>query len=154
MIESKFVLRNAVFEYKAVTKAVDQSSKSATEKSLAAVKERMLDSLKRGSEPSRHGQPPTVHSTSSQRSLRNIGQDWDDRSKSGVVGSVLLPGGQGPPLPGFLESGGTRTIVVRKKGRRINRRLRMAARPYAGPALESAIKAGEIISPWSNVVSG
>lgn len=154
MIDTTLVLKNAIFDHKVITQAVDKASRKATQQGLEAVKQEMLSRLQSGDGPSRPGQSPNVHTNDATRSLRNIETAWDGRTKSGVVGSVLLRGGDGEPLPGFLERGGTRVVTQKIRGRKVKRRVRIAARPYAGPSLDDAIDSGEVVSPWSNVVSG
>lgn len=154
MIDATFVLKNAIFDHQAVTKAVDKASQEAIEGGLEAVEQQMLSRLQSGDGPSRPGQSPNVHSNNAARNLRNIETAWDSRTKTGVVGSVLLARGDGPPLPGFLERGGSRVVVRKARGRTVRRRISVAARPYSGPSLEDAIDSGEVVSPWSNVVRG
>lgn len=161
MIEMTFKMK-ATFHAKAVSKAVDKQSSKAVSRSLESVRSRMLLNLKRRKGPSQPGQPPNVHTSSPTRSLRNIMLAYDEQTKSGVVGAVGLSndsrsgiGNRG--LPGFLEAGGTRQVRSksgRRGGSRTTKRVRVAARPNAGPSLKRAIASGDVLAPWSNVVTG
>ncbi|MCL4198366.1 MAG: hypothetical protein KJZ69_12840, partial [Phycisphaerales bacterium] len=58
---------------------------------------------------------------------------YDRQSDSVVVGPV---GFKASTAPAVLERGGTTTVTRRRSGKRTERRVRIAARPYMNPALE------------------
>ncbi|HMN97430.1 MAG TPA: hypothetical protein PKC43_06260 [Phycisphaerales bacterium] len=64
--------------------------------------------------------------------------DYDFRTRSVVVGPIKLNTSSGAPA--VLEHGGTTTIRTRRKSRKV----RVAARPYMGPALARILAQGKI----------
>ena len=169
-------IKRIVLETQKIQRAVDSETKKPIIKSLAFLRRRMRSQLRRRKRASRPGQPASVHSTDPVATLKRIFFAYDDRTKSGIVGPVKLSTvanrRNGEPLPGLLEVGGTVHIpegaftVAQDRGSRGRftekrlvrakkaKRLRISARPNAAIALSKANEAGEIISPWSNVVTG
>lgn len=155
MLNLRFRMTDVSFDSRAVVTATDKAAKGPIVKSLQAVRRHMLASLQRGNGTSQPGQPPRVHTSSTTKTLRNIMLDYDEQTKTGVVGSVGINGEVGRGLPGMLEAGGVRRVKTKGRGGRAKvRRIRVAPRPYAGPALQKAKASNEIMSPWSNVVTG
>lgn len=169
-------MKKAFFDHRKVTKAVDRQSRRSMSRSLAFVRRRLRSTYRRRKRASKPGQAPSVHSRDPVATLKNVLFAYDHRTKSGVVGSVKLNGqkslvkGSGS-LPGLLESGGTvvipeeswdgqtwrtqtrrRRVTPGKKTRR--RQVSIAPRPAASVALEKEKQAGNIASPWANVVTG
>lgn len=171
-------MKNAFFDKKAVVNSVDKATRTAISKSLAFVRRRQRSIIRRRKRPSRPGQPPSAHSRDQVATVKNILFAYDQRTKSGVVGMVKINGRQsavssGMELPGLLEAGGTVSILetswngvdwsqpsprqmkrIDPRQRTRKRSVRIAKRPSAGPALQMEADAGNILSPWANVVTG
>tara|TARA_A100001391_G_scaffold203516_1_gene196087 strand:+ start:1073 stop:1612 length:540 start_codon:yes stop_codon:yes gene_type:complete len=179
MITPTFDMKKAFFDREKIKKAVDRASRKAISKSLAYIRTSQRSSLRRRKKVSRPGQTPSIHSTNPNASLKKILFAYDERTKSGVVGPVLLNSSKArmrlnKPLPAVLEAGGTLTLKEesydgktwrqtpmrrRRKPTRggmktRTRRVNIAPRPSAGPALERETSKGNILSPWANVVTG
>lgn len=172
-------MKQAFFDRDKIIKAVDRASRKAISKSLAYIRTSQRSSLRRRKKVSRPGQTPSIHSRDPNASLKKILFAYDERTKSGVVGPVLLNSSKArmrlnKPLPAVLEAGGVLTLneesydgqtwrqaslrrrrkplpsYVKKRTRKVN----IAARPSAGPALEKETARGNVLSPWANVVTG
>jgi hypothetical protein len=115
----------------------------------AFVRQRARSSLRRRKKASKPGSPPSVHSSDSFATLKNILFAYDADTKSVVVGPVALRGGHGVAVPGLHEFGGsTRVNEYQLSGGLWTRvRLKRAtikatrtvpatypSRPYMGPA--------------------
>lgn len=175
MITPTFEMKKAFFDRQKINDAVDRETRRALSKSLAYVRRRMRSGLRRRKRPSKPGQAPSVHSKNPALTLKAIFFAYDARTKSGVVGPVKLNGQRSlstsnMALPGLLEIGGLVTIpeesydgktwVKQRRSRRISGRkktrkrvVRIAPRPNSEPALRAEAEAGNILSPWANVVS-
>lgn len=110
------------------------------------------DILRKRKKPSKAGQPPSVHSTDSVETLRNILFGVDASKPSLIVGPVGLNKLiSGRTVPNILEFGGTvgiREKLVGKRWRSVGRRqarpgqptrvrqATYAPRPFMGPALK------------------
>lgn len=174
MITPTFEMKKAFFDRQKINDAIDRETRKALTKSLAFVRRRMRSGLRRRKRASKPGQSPSVHSTNPVASLKAIFFAYDERTKSGVVGSIKLNGQKSlstssQALPGLLELGGTvtipeeswdgRTWVQQRRRRRVparkktrKRRVKIAPRPNAAPSLQAEADAGNILSPWANVV--
>ena len=116
------------FDRKAVTGAVDRTTRRVLSKFGAFVRTGARSSIRKRRAVSAAGQPPSSHAGLLKK-LIYFG--YEPTRKSVVIGPTPLHGtAKAPPL---LEEGGT---VDRRdrKGRR--RRLRYRARPFMGPALK------------------
>lgn len=170
------------FDRPVVERAVDKATHRALSRSLAFVRKSQKSSIRRRKKPSEPGKPPSAHSRDPVASVKNILFAYDRRSKYGIVGMVNLNGRRSmvqssKELPELLEFGGPMTITeiqsswsgswwapspralktIARKYPGVNKRkrnARMRPRPSAGPALEREAAAGNILSPWANVVSG
>ena len=156
MIEARFDLKDAFFDRKAVTEAVEAGTRKAMVQSLGAYRERLINQFQFGNQPSKPGQSPTVHSRSRYANLRNVLFSYDAKTKTGVAGSIRLPRSK-EPLPGLLEHGGP--IFIPRKTRRDGsatraRTIKIAKRPAASVALLKSVRNGEIITPFRNSVGG
>lgn len=177
MITPTFDMKKAFFDRQKVQSAVDRSTRRAMSKSLAYVRTSQRSSLRRRKRPSRPGQTPSIHSKNPNVSLKKILFAYDERTKSGVVGPVLLNSSKArarlnKPLPSVMELGGTLTLKevsyngktwrqepirrrrkpTSRKQKKRTRKVRIAPRPSAGPALEREVAKGNVLSPWANVV--
>lgn len=174
MITPTFEMKKAFFDRQKINDAIDRETRKALSKSLAFVRRRMRSGLRRRKRASKPGQAPSVHATSPVATLKAILFAYDARTKSGIVGPIKLNGQRSlstssQALPGLLELGGQVTIpeeswdgtnwIQQRRGRRVSsrkrtrkRRVRIAPRPNAEPSLRAEADAGNILSPWANVV--
>ena len=168
-----FEMKKFFFDRQVVQNAVDKQQRRAISRSLAFVRTRARSLLRRRKSVSAPGKPPSVHTSGI--GLKTILFAYDMRTKSGIVGPVKLNqvnmtrrGSQ--PVPSILELGGTVTaseVQFRPGGNFFRRDLRRTRtkyyktrtrtipykrRPFMGPALQIEAEAGNILSPWANVV--
>jgi hypothetical protein len=156
MIEPTFDVKNLFLDRKAVTSAVDAGVKRSMIKSLSALRQRIIDQFQFGTQPSKPGQSPVVHSRNRYANLRNVLFSYDPSTQTGVVGSIRLPKSKSA-VPGILEHGGTVTIPGRllRNGRRTRPvTVKIAKRPAASVALQKADRNGELLVPFRNSVGG
>lgn len=167
-----FEMKKFFFDRKVVQNAVDKQQRRAISRSLAFVRRRARSLLRRRKRVSAAGSPPSVHSDPG---LKTILFAYDMRTKGGIVGPVKLNKvsmtSTGPvPIPGVMELGGSLRIQetqsntdgrwyrrnlrskMRPGQKKRTRTVKYPARPFMGPALEMESEAGNILSPWSNVV--
>ena len=177
MISMTMEMKKAFFDTKAIKKAVDKETRRAISRSLSYIRTTQRQSIKRRKYTSRPGNPPIAHSRDPVATVKNILFAYDVKTQSGIVGMVKLNSSRSAiassmELPELLEFGGAvRLNEVSRDGkawyqsRRTSRILpshwkkrqrlvRIAPRPSAGPALEAEAEAGNILSPWANVVGG
>jgi hypothetical protein len=140
------------FDRPKVRRAVDRAKRHALSKAGAFIRQRARTSIRKRKGASPPGQPPRSHEGSLRR-LVLFG--FDRASDSVVVGPARLnrPGA----APSTLEFGGRTTVTrrrVRRDGKRVieSRRVRIAARPYMGPALKKELP--NIPKAWANSVRG
>ena len=182
MIDLDIRMNNAFFDRPAIQKAVDRETRRAISRSLAYVRTRQRSLLRRRKKPSAPGKPPSVRSRDPVATLKKIRFAYHAATKSGVVGPIKLNqrqrlrGGGVATVSQLMEFGGRVTIeeeaseyALKKRGpaawrRRDNRRgkrphmvyrrrrANYPARPSARPALALEQTAGNILSPWANVV--
>lgn len=182
MIDVDYKMVNAFFDRPAVQNAIDKETRRAISKSLAYVRTRQRSLLRRRKKPSAPGSPPSVHSRDPVATLKKILFAYNAATKSGVVGPIKLNQRQRLRAGGvatvsqLMEFGGRVLIeeqaseyALRKRGaaawrrrdmRRSKRRgmvyrrrrANYPARPSARPALEMETQAGNVLSPWANVV--
>jgi len=140
------------FDRPKVRRGADRAKRRALSKAGAFIRQRARTSIRKRKGASPPGQPPRSHEGSLRRLiLFGFGRASD----SVVVGPARLnrPG----EAPNVLEFGGRTTITRRrtkKNGRRVleSRRVRIAARPYMGPALKKELP--NIPKAWANSVRG
>jgi len=82
---------------------------------------------------SKPGEPPFSHVRDDKQSIRNIWFAYDPRNESVVVGPIKF-NAKGKNVPAVLEHGGSAVITFVKNGRFVQRRVRIAARPFMRPA--------------------
>lgn len=177
-IDLTYDMKKAFFDRQKVQNALDRNTRRAMSRSLAFVRRRARSSLRRRKKTSEPGGTPSVHSKDPVATLKNVLFAYDDRTKSGIVGPVKLNQKQKDwinpgtlTVPQIMEAGGVVTIeevslngvrwTRRDKRRRKredlkyrSRRAIYRPRPFMRPALEKEAEAGNIASPWSNVVTG
>lgn len=145
-------VKDLFFDRPKVRRSVDRAKRRALSKAGAFIRQRARTGIRKRKGASPPGQPPRSHEGSLRR-LILFG--FDRASDSVVVGSARLnrPG----DAPNVLEFGGRTTITRRrskKNGRRVleSRRVRIAARPYMGPALTKELP--NIPKAWTNSIRG
>lgn len=167
-----FEMQKFFYDRQVVKKAIDRQQRRAISRSLAFVRRRARSLLRRRKRVSSAGSPPSVHSDPG---LKTILFAYDMRTKGGIVGPVKLnqvnmTSSGSMPVSGIMELGGSVQIHEAQsntdgKFYRLSRRTRTKpgqkkrvrtvkypARPFMGPALEMESEAGNILSPWANVV--
>ncbi|MBM4369838.1 MAG: hypothetical protein FJ102_26750 [Deltaproteobacteria bacterium] len=123
-------IKDLFFDRAAVIGAVDAAKRKALSKAGAFIRTAARTSIRKrkGSAPA--GSPPYSH----EGSLRRLILFGYDRSSDSVV--VGPAGFKRSTAPNVLEYGGPATVTRRRLGRREKRTVKIAARPYMGPALE------------------
>jgi len=158
----------AFFDRAKVMRAVEKAKRRSLAKGGGLVRTVARRSMRKVKDPLRRsppGKPPFAHEGSLRRLLFFA---WDPGTRSVIVGPT---GFKGSTAPSTLEFGGTvkgdgRVIRVRdgvgrgKGGRftskaksvRLTGRVRIAPRPYMGPALEKS--ASKLPALWRDAVKG
>jgi len=125
-------LKAIFFDRKAVRSAVDRTTRRVLSKFGAFVRRGAKSSIRKRKRASTPGEPPSSH-TGLLRRFIFFGYDRSQRSV--VIGPQRLNERIGD-APRALEHGGTSTVIEGLRGKRKKRRVKMAARPYMGPAFE------------------
>lgn len=128
----RMVTKQMFFDRKAVMGAVDRTTRKVLSRFGAFVRTSARHSIRKRKRVSKPGEPPSSH-TGLLRNFIYFGYDRGRRSV--VIGPERLNQKVGD-APHALEYGGTSTVVEGLRGRRKKRRIRIAARPYMGPAFE------------------
>ncbi len=128
----RMVTKQTFFDRKAVTGAVDRATRKVLSRFGAFVRTGARHSIRKRRRVSDPGEPPSSH-TGLLRNFIFFGYDRDRRSV--VIGPQRLNQKVGD-APHALEHGGTSTVVEGLRGKRKKRRIRIAARPFMGPAFE------------------
>jgi len=126
------VTRQMFFDRGAVTSATDRATRRVLSRIGAYVRTTAKHSIRKRKRISDPGEPPSSH-TGLLRRFIFFGYDRGRRSV--VIGPMRLNQKVGD-APAALEYGGTSTVVEGLRRRRRKRRIRIAARPYMGPAFE------------------
>ena len=165
-------IKDFFFDRAKVINAVDRARRGSLSRAGAFVRTRARSLLRRRKRSSPPGQPPSVHSTNADASLKKILFGWDPSRDSVIVGPVLLSGSgdyaEGVTVPELLEFGGVVTLkrprVIpaprargrRKQGRPVRlakgERLNYGGNPFMGPALKQEVASGKIASAWAGSV--
>jgi len=143
-------VKSLFFDRPKVRRAVNRAKRRALSKAGAFIRQRARTSIRKRKGAAPPGQPPRSHEGSLRR-LILFG--FDRASDSVVVGPARLnrPG----EAPNVLEFGGRTTVTrlrTRKDGKRVieSKRVRIAARPYMGPALKKELP--NVPKAWANSV--
>jgi hypothetical protein len=128
----RMVTKQMFFDRKAVTSRVDRTARKVLSKFGAFVRTGARHSIRKRKAISEPGDPPSSH-VGLLRKLIYFGYDRGRRSV--VIGPQRLNQKVGD-APHALEYGGTSTVVEGLRGKRKKRRVRIAARPFMGPAFE------------------
>jgi len=126
-------IKDLFFDRAAVTGAVDAAKRKVLSKAGAFIRTAARTSIRKRKGSAPPGKPPHSHEGSLRR-LILFG--YDRTSDSVVVGPV---GFKNSTAPSALEYGGPATVTRRRggrSGRRDSRTVKIASRPYMGPALE------------------
>jgi len=128
----RMVTKQMFFDRKAVTSRVDRATRKVLSRFGAFVRIGARHSIRKRTAISAPGEPPSSH-TGLLRKFIFFGYDRDRRSV--VIGPQRLNQKVGD-APHALEYGGPSTVVEGLRGRRKKRRIKIAARPFMGPAFE------------------
>ncbi len=128
----RMVTKQMFFDRKAVTSRVDRATRKVLSRFGAFVRTGARHSIRKRKATSAPGEPPSSH-TGLLRKFIFFGYDRDRRSV--VIGPQRLNQKVGD-APHALEYGGTSTVVEGLRSRRKKRRIKVAARPFMGPAFE------------------
>ena len=140
-------VKKMFFDRKAVRRRVDKAARRVLSRFGAFVRTTARHSIRKRKRVSRPGEPPSSH-TGSLRRLIFFG--YDPGRKSVVIGPVPLRSASGRDVPETLEYSGRATIIGGPRRKRRKRRVKIAARPFMGPAMAkekpklSAMWAGSI----------
>ena len=128
----RMVTKQMFFDRKAVTSRLDRATRKVLSRFGAFVRTSARHSIRKRKRVSAPGEPPSSH-TGLLRRFIFFGYDRDRRSV--VIGPQRLNQKVGD-APHALEYGGTSSVVEGLRSRRKKRRIRIAARPFMGPAFE------------------
>ncbi len=134
------------FDRPKVKRAVDAARRKVLSKAGAFIRQTARTSIRKRKGSSKPGNPPHSH-VGLLRKFILFG--YDRQSDSVVVGPV---GFRDSTAPRVLERGGTTTVTRRRRGKRTERRVHIAARPYMNPALEK--ERPKLPELWRNSVKG
>jgi len=128
----RFEIKHLFFDTKKVRRSVDRATRRVLSKFGAFVRRGAKSSIRKRKRASAPGEPPSSH-TGLLRRFIFFG--YDRSARSVVIGPGRLNQKIGD-APHALEHGGTSTVIEGLRGKRKKRRVKMAARPYMGPAFE------------------
>lgn len=145
MIEMR--IKQLFFDRQTVMRAVDKAKRAVLSKAGAFIRLTARRSLhtRAGSAPP--GQPPHSHTGLLKRF---IFFGYDPSTESVVVGPARI--NRTTDAPHTLEFGGTTTVERGRKGKIRKRKVRVAPRPFMGPALEK--ERPNLPKTWANSVRG
>lgn len=140
-------IKTLFFDKPTVLRAVDKAQRAGLSKAGAFIRTAAKRSIrtKQGSAPP--GRPPHSHTGLLKRF---IFFGYDPTTESVVVGPARV--NRTTDAPHTLEFGGTTTIKRRRKGKVCARGVRVAPRPFMGPALEK--ERLNLPKTWANSVRG
>ncbi|NLY01525.1 MAG: hypothetical protein GXY83_35990 [Rhodopirellula sp.] len=140
------VTEKMFFDRKAVTRGVDRATRKVLSRFGAFVRTSARHSIRKRKRVSKPGEPPSSH-TGLLRRFIFFGYDRDRSSV--VIGPQRLNQKVGD-APHALEYGGTSTVVEGLRRRRRKRRIKIAARPFMGPAFER--EKPKLPAMWANSI--
>jgi hypothetical protein len=137
------------FDRARVLKAADAQTRQVLSKFGAFVRRTSKGLIRKGKKAAKPGNPPHSHSGLLKKFIYF---SWDPSARSVVIGPAKLNGAGTGQAPRALEKGGTSTISSRARipgkfvtinhkrvpaltTNRVKRTVRIAARPYMGPAV-------------------
>ncbi len=139
-------IKQMFFDRTKVKRAVDAARRRVLSKAGAFIRQTARTSIRKRKGTSKPGSPPHSHVGLLRRFILF---GYDKQSDSVVIGPV---GFKASAAPRVLERGGTTTVTRRRRGRRSERRVRIAARPYMQPSLEK--ERPKLPELWRNSVRG
>ena len=142
----RMVTKQMFFDRKAVTSQVDRTARKVLSKFGAFVRTGARHSIRKRKAVSEPGEPPSSH-VGLLRKLIYFG--YDPGRRSVVIGPERLNQKVGD-APHALEYGGTSTVVEGLRGKRKKRRVKIAARPFMGPAFER--EEPKLPAMWANSI--
>jgi len=128
----KTVSVNMFFDTDRVKRAAGAAARRNLSKAGAFVRTAARSSIRKRKAISASGPPPSSH-TGLLRKFIFFG--YDAARRTVVVGPMRLNQKVGA-APEALEHGGRSTVVGGRRGRRRKRRIRIAPRPFMGPAMQ------------------
>lgn len=150
-----YKMKRFFFDRQAVSKAIGKNRARVLGRMGAFVQRRARSSLRRRKRTSSPGQTPSVHSSDSVTTLKNILFAYNPANESVIVGPAKLNGSGsiiGATVPALHEFGGT--VGLRQRRRRGRPpRIKQATyppRPFMGPALKA--EAPKLASLWQGQV--
>jgi len=140
-------IKHLFFDRQTVVRALDKAKRAALSKAGAFIRTTARHSIRtrKGSAPP--GQPPHSHTGVLKRF---IFFGYDPTTESVVVGPARI--NRTSDAPHTLEFGGTTAVERGRKGKIRKRRVRIAPRPFMGPALEK--ERPNLPKTWANSVRG
>jgi len=126
------VTKQMFFDRDKVRRKTDSAARRVLSRFGAFVRTAARHSIRTRKRTSAPGEPPSSHTGLLKRFIL-FGYDRGRRSV--VIGPMRLNQKVGD-APAALEYGGTSTVVEGLRRQRRKRRIRIAARPYMGPAFE------------------
>lgn len=120
--------KQGFFDTAAVEKKLESGQRKVLSKFGAFVRRRARSSLRKRKAIASPGNPPSVHTSDSFRSLRNILFAYDSQSQSVVIGPVRFQVNTAAPLQ---EYGGETKIGIKK------RVIHIRPHPFMNPAFEA-----------------
>ena len=146
MFRMKTVSLDMFFDTDRVKRAADTATRKVLSKAGAFIRTAAKSSIRKRKAISAPGQPPSSL-TGLLKKFIFFGYDAD--RKTVVVGPMRLTQKIGA-APEALEHGGPSTVVSGLRGKRRKRRIRIAARPYMGPAMVKVMP--KFPGLWANSV--
>jgi len=146
MLRMKTVSVEMFFDRKKVIRAADRANRRILSKAGAFIRTTAKHSIRKRKAASPPGSPPSSHTGL----LRRFIFFGYERSRQTVVVGPMRLNQKAGTAPAALEYGGTSVVVEGTRRRRRKRRVRIAARPFMGPAL--AKEAPKFPKLWMNSV--
>ena len=140
------VTKQMFFDRQKVQRKTDSATRRVLSKFGAFVRRAARSSIRTRKRASAPGQPPSSH-TGLLKKFIFFG--YDRNRQSVVIGPQRLNQKVGD-APQALEHGGVSTVVEGLRGKRKKRRVKMAARPFMGPAFEQ--EKPKLPGMWANSI--
>ena len=120
------------FDRRAVTDATDRATRRVFSRFGAYVRRAARSSIRKRKRPAEAGKPPSSHTGLLKRLILFA---YEPARCSVIIGPVRLSRKIGS-APEALEHGGRSQVTSRRRGKRRMRSVRIAARPFMGPAFQ------------------
>lgn len=151
-----FKFKNFFFDRKIVLDHFGEKGKTtirALSRAGAFLRTRARSMLRRRKRSASSGQAPSIHTSDSTVTLRNVQFAYDFATSSVVVGTIRLNTAHnrgGGPVPKLLEFGGMASRPAHRGG---TRTAHYKPHPWMGPSLKAEIAAGTVPACWSAVLT-